>query len=261
MRRMPISQFERLAQRLVEDSFKRIFGGRLEPLEVAARLAKALEDSQLDGRAADLFTIRLHPSDLDYMSQNEPLLETKLAAYVARLASQVGLTMVSEAEVNLVSDPNVGRHQIGVTAEHSRQSPAQTTQLHRIVQPKHDTLSAITDLDAFLIVEGRRHFSLDKPVISIGRRADNDLILTSPSVSRRHAQIRWRFGRFVLYDLGGRHGTAVNGEPVTEWVLRPGDVIALSDTRLIYGEGQTKPKRRLEAAGDDGSHTLLTPKH
>jgi hypothetical protein len=227
---------------------------------VAARLARALEDSQVDGRAADLFTIRLHPTDLDFLSLNEPLLAEKLADYVARLARQAGLSVISGADINLVADAEIGRHQISVTAEHDRQRRLQTTQLHRLEQPRQDTLSAITDLDAFLIIDGRRHVSLDKPAISIGRRTDNDLILASPSVSRRHAQIRWRFGRFVLYDLGGRHGTAVNGEPATEWVLRPGDVIALSDVLLIYGEGRTKPTPRSIAAGDDSSHTLLMPK-
>jgi pSer/pThr/pTyr-binding forkhead associated (FHA) protein len=92
-------------------------------------------------------------------------------------------------------------------------------------------------VDAFLIVQGRRHAPLDRPVITLGRRADNDIVIDSPAVSRQHAQLRWRYGRVILYDLGSRAGTLVNGSPITEAVLQPGDLISLSDVTLIYGEG------------------------
>ncbi len=62
-------------------------------------------------------------------------------------------------------------------------------------------------------------------------------------MSRRHAQLRWRFGRFVLYDLGSRAGTWVNDQPVDEFVLRAGDVIRIADTTFIYGEGLSSTQR------------------
>ena len=72
--------------------------------------------------------------------------------------------------------------------------------------------------------------------MTLGRRSDCDIVLDSRSVSRRHAQLRWRFGRFIIYDLGSRAGTLVNEQPITEFALRPGDVIELAETSLIYGE-------------------------
>jgi pSer/pThr/pTyr-binding forkhead associated (FHA) protein len=112
-------------------------------------------------------------------------------------------------------------------------------------------------LDAFLIVNGRRHFALDRPVITIGRRMDNDVIVDSPVVSRQHAHIRWRYGRFVLYDAGSRGGVAVNGEPCTECVLQPGDLITLSGrVNLIYGEGLDS--RESLPAGESGPQETLT---
>jgi pSer/pThr/pTyr-binding forkhead associated (FHA) protein len=99
---------------------------------------------------------------------------------------------------------------------------------------------------------------LDAPLVSIGRRIDNDIVLDSSAVSRHHAQIRWRYGRFVLYDVGGRGSTAVNGQSVTEYVLQAGDVIALSNVSIIYGEGLEKRSRR--STGDSTDQTLLMPK-
>lgn len=50
-----------------------------------------------------------------------------------------------------------------------------------------------------------------KSAITIGRSADNDLVLTSTKVSKEHAQIDWQAGRFVLVDRGSTNGRFVNG--------------------------------------------------
>ena len=55
MKQMPLAHFETLARRLIEGSFRRLFGNQLDPLEVATQIALALEQSAQDGRAADVF--------------------------------------------------------------------------------------------------------------------------------------------------------------------------------------------------------------
>jgi pSer/pThr/pTyr-binding forkhead associated (FHA) protein len=89
---------------------------------------------------------------------------------------------------------------------------------------------------AFVVIDGQRHVELARPLITVGRQLDNDIVLDAPSVSRHHAQLRWRYGRFVIYDLGSQQGTWVNGQMVTEHVLQAGDVIWLSTVAMIYGE-------------------------
>ena len=59
-------------------------------------------------------------------------------------------------------------------------------------------------------------------------------MLDDPRVSRHHCQLRYRFGSYVLYDLGSRAGTYVNNQRISEVVLQPGDVIALAGVRLVY---------------------------
>jgi pSer/pThr/pTyr-binding forkhead associated (FHA) protein len=88
---------------------------------------------------------------------------------------------------------------------------------------------------------------------------DNDIVIESPSISRRHAQIRWRYGRFVIYDLGSSGGTQVNGQRVTESVLHNGDVIMLSQVALIYGEGlaEDEQERPRPSNSTSGSTTLV----
>jgi pSer/pThr/pTyr-binding forkhead associated (FHA) protein len=46
---------------------------------------------------------------------------------------------------------------------------------------------------------------------TIGSDAENDIVIPGFSVSARHAVIRYRNGRYTLFDVGSTNGTAVNG--------------------------------------------------
>ncbi|HVC19089.1 MAG TPA: SpoIIE family protein phosphatase [Vicinamibacterales bacterium] len=70
---------------------------------------------------------------------------------------------------------------------------------------------------------GTRTLPLEVSPFTIGRRTSHHLSLSASDVSRDHAEIVRRDGRYVLRDLQSRHGTFVNDEPVTERELRHGD--------------------------------------
>jgi hypothetical protein len=61
----------------------------------------------------------------------------------------------------------------------------------------------------------------------VGRDPTCDLVVTDPTVSRRHAQLTFRDGVWVLQDLASRNGTAVNGDRVGRMVVHSGDIVAL----------------------------------
>lgn len=253
-----LTRFEALAQRLVEGSFSRLFGGELQTLDLAAHLARSMEDNQLNGLAPDVYDIHLHPRAFSAVSINNQQLADDLADYIEQLAQQSSLNLVGTPEVRFSTDPNLPRFAISVQAEHG-QSKVQSTQVHFRQTAADEIAAAVQTLDAFLILEGRRHVGLEKPIITIGRRIDNDVVLESSAVSRRHAQLRWRFGRFVLYDMSGRGRTSVNGETVTECVLQPGDVINLGGTLIIYGEGSDKPAETKPLLPDGDTQLRFSP--
>lgn len=70
--------------------------------------------------------------------------------------------------------------------------------------------------------------------VSIGRHVSNALPLPDEEVSRRHAQILARDGRFYVTDLNSRNGVFVNGEKVQERELGPGDEIAIGMTLIFF---------------------------
>jgi pSer/pThr/pTyr-binding forkhead associated (FHA) protein len=100
--------------------------------------------------------------------------------------------------------------------------------------------------NAFLIVEGVKVFPLTAPVVNIGRRLDNQLIIDDPRVSRNHAQLRSIKGRYVVFDLNSTGGTFVNGQRTSQSVLYPGDVISLAGVALIFGQDNPPPRPDLK---------------
>jgi hypothetical protein len=68
--------------------------------------------------------------------------------------------------------------------------------------------------------------------VLIGRHSTCDVVLQDMAVSRRHAQLRFRDGSWILQDLDSTNGTKVNGVPVGRCELRPGDRVLIGDHRL-----------------------------
>lgn len=69
------------------------------------------------------------------------------------------------------------------------------------------------------------NFMLNKPTITIGRAANNDIAVPEQTVSSRHATITIENGSFFLTDLGSTNGTFVNGSRIEKKLLKSGDII------------------------------------
>lgn len=239
MDRHQFSRFEERIQALVEGGFSRLFAGRLQPREVALRLAHAIEDharvSQDGSRAApNRYAVHLHPADAEALMAHQGDLPDALAAHVVELARESGLRLDAPPQVALVPDPTVALHSVVVLADHVDVIREATQVMDSLDLASSPAEGEPAPPQAYLIVNGQTYVPLDRMVINIGRRRDNTIVLDDARVSRHHCQVRYRFGAYVLYDLGSRAGTYVNDQRVSEVVLQPGDVIALAGVRLVY---------------------------
>jgi pSer/pThr/pTyr-binding forkhead associated (FHA) protein len=68
----------------------------------------------------------------------------------------------------------------------------------------------------------------------IGALEDNDIVLPSTTVSRYHAEIVARGRQVQISDLRSKNGTRVNGQPIQQSPLAPGDRISIADIELVY---------------------------
>ena len=71
--------------------------------------------------------------------------------------------------------------------------------------------------------------------VSLGRNRGNTVVLSDPHSSRRHAEVEFEGGRWLLRDNGTMNGTRRNGERVAGPVpLNDGDAIGIGDTCLRF---------------------------
>lgn len=93
--------------------------------------------------------------------------------------------------------------------------------------------------NAFLIVNGKQSYPLDKSLIYVGRRSTSDIQIEDPQISRDHLQLRAHDGRFIIFDLDSTGGTLINGKRIKSAFLFPGDVITIGSSHLIYTQDMT----------------------
>lgn len=99
---------------------------------------------------------------------------------------------------------------------------------------------------------------LDKSVVRIGRRDDNDGVLLDPSVSGSHCEIVKTAAGFSVKDLGSTNGTYVNNLPVEGAPLPVyrNDILKIGDVILIV-EGDDVPENGSGAAQEPLTRTTL----
>jgi len=237
-----LGQLEKRLQALVEVSLSRMAGGRISPATIANQLATGMTEGlswDADGRAyaPDEYVITLHPQDVEALIDQAPDLSSELSDALLDAARASGYSMGSPPHVTLAADPTLGRWEVRVVAWHS----GSHLEFTKAGEGSAEAIAGRLPEGAYLILHGRRHFALDRPLVNIGRRLDNQLILDDPRVSRTHAQLRARDGRFFVFDLGSTGGTLVNGRKIHQHILRPGDVITIAGVSMVYGEDPGGP--------------------
>ncbi|MFM1895155.1 MAG: hypothetical protein RLZZ385_229 [Pseudomonadota bacterium] len=97
-------------------------------------------------------------------------------------------------------------------------------------------------------------YPLDKEVLRIGRRDDNDVKIDNLAVSGHHARLFRETDDWFLEDLDSTNGTFVNGRAVKKHPLRHGDSIVIGKHELRYARpADTLHSKALPTAIDSGS--------
>ncbi len=114
-------------------------------------------------------------------------------------------------------------------------------------------------------VEGEsepRQVELTRFPFTIGRQDGLELTLPSGRVSRQHASIEFRQGKYWVRDLGSTNGTLLNGQRVEEAELADGDQFELADISLVFclsAEDVPRPDATLVMADRAVANSGITP--
>jgi pSer/pThr/pTyr-binding forkhead associated (FHA) protein len=93
---------------------------------------------------------------------------------------------------------------------------------------------------------GRAH-ELNVDRTTIGRVEDNTFQIADPSVSSHHCEVHLRGSEILIRDLNSTNGSFINGEKITETILKPGQTLRLGQVEL-----------KLEAEGAAAAPSLPT---
>jgi hypothetical protein len=182
--------------------------------------------------APDQYILFLNSDILQSLGENLSEVSESCKKGLEEIAKQHDYTLADSLTVTFEADPNLKGWEIRSEASYQSEKLEETQRFEQEALRNQPQLPK----GAFLIVDGDRHFTLTQAVINIGRRDENQLVIDNPRISRTHAQLRVREGRYILLDVGSKAGTQVNGHRVKQHILRPGDVITIADVELVYGE-------------------------
>jgi pSer/pThr/pTyr-binding forkhead associated (FHA) protein len=160
------------------------------------------------------------------------------------VAQEAGFRFIITPTITISMNEKLSEDDAEVVASHRAES-MEDTSATPLDTDNPEEIGSMPE-NAFLIVEGVKVYPLAQPVVNIGRRLDNQLIIDDPRVSRNHAQLRAIKGRFVVFDLNSTGGTFVNGQRASQSVLYPGDVISLAGVTLIFGQDNPPPRPDLK---------------
>ncbi|MGZ8600492.1 MAG: FhaA domain-containing protein [Actinomycetota bacterium] len=228
---MPIlREFERRLGNMVEGFFATTFRSGLQPVELAKRVMREMDANKTVGVrevwAPNRFVFTLSDEDGGRFEQAEQALVSELKRVVRETAAERGWGLVGTPEIDFVVDGELRRGRFEVETS--------------FVEGEEELAPLAGGQATLTLFEGgraARTFSLSKPLVTLGRLPESDVVVADAGASRQHARITNANGEFVLTDLGSTNGTLVNDEAVHERALGDGDRITIGDTVLEFRRG------------------------
>ncbi len=244
---------------LVEGAFGRAFKSKVQPVEIARKLAKEMEDNRTVSVAhtyvPNQFCVYLSLQDRQQFESYETALKKELSDYLLEHARTRKLSLVTRPAIALETDERLGVGEFGIQAWmsdaavaeiESGDDPVSGEDLaqgadygHTMVySPERELpreLSAPGPLNtrALLIGLGRRTV-VDGDRFVIGRGRDNDFVVDDANISRRHAELRRTGDGWEVVDLGSTNGIKINGKRTDRANLRGGEELTLGVTKLTF---------------------------
>jgi FHA domain-containing protein len=228
-----LRDFERRLGSMVEGFFAATFRSGLQPVELAKRLLREMDDAKTVGVhevwAPNHFVFSLSSEDAQRFEQAEQALVSELKQVVREAAAERGWGLVGPPEVEFQMDRSLSRGRF-----HCEASLVEG-------EPEVPAAGAASSAEGSLTVleDGHpgRTYRLGSASVTIGRLPECDIVIADPGASRQHAQVRFDGGRFVLTDLGSTNGTLVNDVQADERALEDGDRVTIGSTVLEFRSG------------------------
>jgi hypothetical protein len=243
---------------LFEGVFGRAFRTHVQPIELARKLAKEMDDHRTVSVSRvyvpNEFTVYLSPADRQQFAGYEDSLVGELEEYLAEHARRERYALLTAPKVLVTTDADLAVGEFGIATrlvsadggpagevpppELPLSEPGQTM-IYRAPTPApgspEDAPPAPAEREIVTLTIAGRKQEITSNRVVLGRSRACDVNVNDVNVSRRHSELRQEGATYWIVDLGSTNGTIVNGKRVERERLRDGDRITLGSTEILFG--------------------------
>jgi len=255
-RTMVLRAIEQKIEALFEGVFGRAFRTNVQPVELARKLAKEMDDHRTVSVSRvyvpNEYTVFLSTADRGQFEGYEDSLQAELEEYLAEHARRESYALLTPPRVLLETDDDLALGEFGIATrmvqpkrgkraegEPAGQAESGATMIYKPKVPPQAT-EAVSEAElgverevAVLSWDGQTR-RVDKRRVLLGRSRECDIQVEDPNVSRRHAELRQEGATFWIVDLDSTNGIEVNGRRVKRAKLESGDTFTVGSTDVGF---------------------------
>jgi hypothetical protein len=253
---MVLRAIEHKIEALFEGIFGRAFRTNVQPVELARKLAKEMDDHRTISVSRvyvpNEYSIYLSPGDREQFESYEENLRGELQDYLGEHARREDYALLSPPRVLMDTDDDLDVGEFGIATrmvqpdrrrgagEPAGDLEPGATMIYKPKAPPPTEAVSPAELEVeqelvTLTVNGTRHEVKQRRVV-LGRSRDCDIQLADANVSRRHAELRQEGASYWIVDLGSTNGIEVNGKRVKRAKLSDGDSFTLGSTDVLFSQ-------------------------
>jgi len=249
---MVLRSLEQKLESLLEGMFGRAFKANVQPVELARKLAKEMDEHRTISVSRvyvpNEYVLYLSTGDREQFSGYEASLLGELQEYLIEHARREGYALLTQPRVLMETDSDLQVGEFGIATRMAQPKGAElvpdapeveagATMIYKPRTPEPETPAEPAPSPerelVTLVVDGAPH-EVVKRRLSIGRSRECDIRLADPNASRRHAELRQDGATYWIVDLDSTNGLEVNGTRTKRAKLEPGDTITIGATRLEF---------------------------
>lgn len=250
---MVLRALEQKIEALFEGVFGRAFRAHVQPVELARKLSKEMDDHKSVSVSRvyvpNEYTVYLAPDDREQFEGYENSLLAELEEYLGEHAKRESYALLTPPRVQLETDEDLTVGEFGIATRmvqprhghRAAEEPAEeaepgATMIYKAAPPEEGEREDPEELQrevAVLSWNGQT-LRVDKRSVVLGRSRDADVHIEDANVSRRHAELRQEGSAYWIVDLDSTNGLEVGGRRVKRAKLEPGSTFTVGSTEVMF---------------------------
>ena len=233
---------------LFEGVFGRAFRTHVQPVELARKLVKEMDDHRNVSVSRiyvpNEYDVYLSERDREQFAEYEDSLVDELRDYLAEHARREGYVLLSQPKVAFLTDSDLELGEFGIATRMAQKPSADGPQPEAgatmIYKPRQQPTEAASAVElgvgrevVTLELEGKT-YPVEKRRVVLGRSRECDVQVNDPNVSRRHAELRQEGSTYWLVDLDSTNGLEVRGKRQKRVKLENGTKVTLGSTEVVF---------------------------